>query len=281
LGPRTIVFTLLALIAFAANSLLCRAALATPDIDAASFASIRTVAGAVVLLIIVTFKQDRRPRGDFPSAIALAVYMTGFAHAYLSLSTGTGALILFAAVQITMLGAGLVAGERLHATQWFGLAAALAGLVWLLLPGAAAPSLDGAALMILAGVGWGIYSLRGRGVVAPLQANSGNFLRAVPLVLLAGLPTLSAIDLSRNGVLLAVASGALASALGYAVWYAALPQLAATHAAIVQLAVPVLAALGGVVVLSEQATPRLLVAGAITLGGVGLAIAGRRRWRVA
>jgi drug/metabolite transporter (DMT)-like permease len=207
----------------------------------------------------------------------LCLYAVAFSFAYLSLSTGTGALILFGSVQVTMIAVALASGERPHALEWVGLAIALAGLVALVLPGLTAPPFLGAALMATAGFAWGLYSLLGRGAVDPLGETASNFLRSVPLAAAVSLLTLDQAHLSPRGIVLAVVSGALTSGLGYVVWFAALRGLTATRAATVQLAVPVLAALGGVVTLAETVSLRLALAALLILGGIGLAVAGRRR----
>lgn len=283
-----------ALVAFAANSLLCRAVLGGHAIDPASFAALRVAAGTVTLLALVllrpraaaagtatvgTAETAPAPRlgGDWRAAFFLFAYMAAFAFAYLTLKTGTGALLLFGTVQATMIVVALRSGERPPAAEWLGLALALGGLVYLVLPGLAAPPLVGSLLMVAAGLAWGLYSLRGRGSRDPLADTAGNFARALPLVLAVSLAGLAHARLTPIGALLAAASGALASGLGYVIWYAALPGLKATQAAVLQLAVPVLAALGGVFLLGERVTPRLLVAMALVLGGVGLAIAARTR----
>jgi drug/metabolite transporter (DMT)-like permease len=206
------------------------------------------------------------------SAALLAIYAAPFAVAYLHLSTGTGALILFGSVQATMIAAGLRSGEQPSGREWIGLGIALAGLVFLVLPGVEQASPGGAALMAMAGVAWAGYSLRGRHATAPLADTGGNFLRATPLVALVSLATLSQAHLTTAGIAYAIASGALASGLGYVVWYAALPRLSATRAATIQLAVPVLAAWAGVVVLQEPVTFRLVLSGTAILGGVALAV---------
>jgi drug/metabolite transporter (DMT)-like permease len=269
------------MIAFAANSLLCRMALGTGAIDPASFTSVRLVSGAIMLWLIV--RTTRRPapaaRGDWPAAAMLFVYAVTFSFAYLSLSAGTGALILFGAVQLTMFIVGLRAGEPFPPLAWAGLLLAAAGLVYLLSPGLAAPPLGGALLMLVAGVAWGAYSLRGRGAANPLQITAGNFLYAVPLTLLSSLLFAGDAHASTAGIGLAVASGALASGVGYAIWYAALRGLSATGAATVQLSAPVIAAFGGVLLLSEAITLRLLVASAAVLGGIALVILRRRPGR--
>lgn len=279
---RTAALTLLALVAFAGNSLLCRLALGEGTIDAASFASLRLCSGALVLVALVAGQQGGarwRGAGSWGSALALFLYAVPFSFAYLSLTTGVGALVLFAAVQATMILAGIRSGERPRALEWLGVVLALGGLGVLARPGEMASPAPGLASMALAGVAWGVYSLRGRGGEAPVVATSGNFLRAAPLALLVSLALSPHAHLTVEGALLAVVSGALASGLGYVVWYAALRGLTATRAAVVQLAVPVLAAAGGVWLLNEAVTLRLLVASLLILGGVGVALAAR--WRLA
>lgn len=275
---RLAIITALAMIAFAGNSLLCRAALVDASMDAASFTSIRLLSGAVTLYGLVWLRSGRLAAGgSWPSALALFAYAAGFSFAYLSLRAGTGALLLFGAVQTTMIAYGLAAGERLIGRQTVGLGLAVAGLVGLVLPGVEAPPLHGAILMLGAGVAWGIYSLRGRGAGAPLLETSGNFLRSVPFaaILSVALWSRTRVDLAGAGY--AVASGALASGLGYAVWYTALPFLRATTAATVQLSVPAIAALGGVLWLAEPITPRLVLASAAILGGIALFVLSRTR----
>jgi drug/metabolite transporter (DMT)-like permease len=273
-ATRLISMTALALLAFAANSLLCRAALADGSIDAASFTSIRLIAGAAVLWLIVRIRAgSAASKGNWLSALALFAYAAGFSFAYLKLSTATGALLLFGAVQSTMIGYGLYRGERLRGPQLGGLLLAIGGLVGLLLPGISAPPPLASALMLGAGVAWGIYSLRGKGAGDPLQVTAGNFLRTVPIALILSAATLGDISLQNAaGIGYAIASGALASGLGYAVWYSALPALKASTAASVQLSVPVIAALGGVVLLAEPLSLRLLLASLSILGGIALVI---------
>lgn len=272
---RIVILTAAALTGFAANSLLCRAALLRPgQIDPASFTAVRILSGAVTLAAIVGFRARRVvvPSGHWLSAAALFLYAIAFSCAYVRLTTGTGALILFTVVQLTMLAAALRNGERPSPVQVIGLLLALAGLVILCAPGVRAPDPVGAALMIVAGCAWGAYSLRGRRSGDPLSTTAGNFVCAIPFVLLP-LPFVSpALQLTRSGILLAVASGAIASGLGYTLWYAALPHLTATRAAIVQLSVPLLAAFGGVVLLDEALSARIAVAAVATLGGVVLAM---------
>jgi drug/metabolite transporter (DMT)-like permease len=271
---RTFLLTAIALAAFAANSLLCRLALGEQTIDAASFTLIRVLSGALTLAVLVRFRQRRTTasHADWRATAALMVYMTGFSFAYLSLSAGTGALLLFGAVQLTMFAVALRAGERYSALSWSGLVIAFGGLAWLVAPGVTAPPLPGTVLMLIAGVGWGVYSLRGRSVGDPLAATAANFLRAVPVAALLMLPFLAMIELSATGIALAIASGALASGIGYAVWYAALPALAAGTAATVQLMVPPLTALVGVFLLDEALTLRLVLASAAVLGGIALVV---------
>jgi drug/metabolite transporter (DMT)-like permease len=282
---RTIWLTSLALIAFAANSLLCRLALAQPAIDAASFSLIRLVSGAVTLWLIVVISQAKnaeksakRLDGNWLSALMLFLYVVGFSFAYLSLHTGVGALILFGMVQATMLLSAIISGERPSRMEWLGLLLALAGLVYLMLPGLAAPPLLGSMFMGIAGIAWGGYSLRGRGVTSPLAATMGNFVRAVPLAIIVFIVAIAfkTIHITATGVLPAILSGALASGVGYAVWYAALRKLTATRAATVQLAVPILAAAAGVLFLAETITLRLAIASVLILGGIAMAILGRK-----
>jgi drug/metabolite transporter (DMT)-like permease len=269
---RTTVCTAFALMAFAANSVICRLALGDAAIDAASFSTIRLTSGALVLMLIVGMgaaRNGRKSRGSWISAAMLFLYAVTFSFAYISLTAGSGALILFGSVQATMILAGLRQGERFGWMEWSGLVMALAGLVYLVLPGWEAPSLPGAALMATAGIAWGIYSLRGRGAADPIRVTADNFLRAVPMILLISLAAVPHLHLSLKGASLAVLSGAVTSGLGYVVWYAALRDLTATRAASVQLLVPVIAALGGVIFLSEQISLRLVVSSAMIIGGVG------------
>ena len=271
----TAALTALALVAFAANSVLCRLALREGAIGAPAFTALRLGAGALVLLPFLRARGPREPWSP-RSALALALYALGFSFAYLALDAGLGALLLFGAVQGTMIGVGLARGERPGALRWLGIALAAAGVVVLVRPGGGAPAPRGALLMLAAGVAWGAYSLLGRGAPAPARASARNFLLAAPLglavwALAPGSPTTLA------GALLAVTSGALTSGLGYVLWYAALRGHSATSAAVVQLLVPLLAALAGVLLLGEHATPRLWTSAALTLGGVGLAVVARAR----
>jgi drug/metabolite transporter (DMT)-like permease len=266
-----LMLTGLAMIAFAGNSLLCRMAFVHTRIDAASFTSIRLLSGAVVLWLIVSAKGEKiSDAGSWRSALALFAYAACFSFAYTSLSASTGALLLFGAVQATMIGFGLWQGERLRRRQLAGLALAAAGLFALLLPGLSAPPLLPALLMVGAGMAWAVYSLRGKGNTNPTLTTAGNFLRAVPFAAGLSVATLSHLSIDVAGTLYAMASGALASAVGYAIWYTALRGLHATSAAAVQLSVPVIAALGGVALLGEAVTLRLVLTSTAILGGIAL-----------
>ena len=274
----TVGLTVAALVAFAANSLLCRLALGAERIDAASYTSLRLASGALVLWAIAALsgRGSAGSRGGaWTSAAMLFLSAGAFSFAYLTLDAGMGALILFGAVQVTMIFVGLREGHRPHWLEWLGLVTAFAGLVYLVAPGISAPSPLGALLMAVAGVAWGLYSLRGRGAGDPVADTAANFARAVPFAVVLSLILMPRIEISPGGVWLAVLSGALASGLGYVLWYAALRGLTSTRAAVVQLSVPVLAAAGGVLWLDEALTQRLLVASVVVLGGVGLAILGR------
>jgi drug/metabolite transporter (DMT)-like permease len=279
--PRTVLLTAVAMIAFAANSLLCRQALLHTAIDPASFTTVRLVSGALMLWALTRAgRAGREGAGNGLSALCLFTYAAAFSFAYVSLPAATGALLLFGSVQASMIGAGLWRGERLHRVRIAGLLLAGAGLVVLLLPGLAAPPLAGALLMVLAGAAWGAYSLRGRGAGNPLAVTAGNFLRAslLAVLLLAARRLFDAqhAAIDGPGAAYAAASGALASGLGYSIWYRVLPQLKATVAAAVQLSVPVITALGGLVLLAEPLTLRLALASAAILGGIALVV--QRRW---
>lgn len=262
--------TVLALLAFAANSLLCRLALGGALIDAASFTTVRLAAGAITLALIVAprWRAHGRAKADWRAVAMLFAYMAFFSFAYLTLSAGTGALILFGAVQLTMLIIGLRNGERFPTLSWVGLALAFLGLVYLVSPGLTAPDPLGAALMTIAGIAWGCYSLLGRGAADPIEATANNFILSVPLAIAVSLLFINRLHGSWEGIALAATSGAITSGLGYVIWYAALRRLTATRAAVVQLAVPVIAACGGVILLSEAITMRLLLASVATLGGI-------------
>ena len=266
----------LALLAFAGNSLLCRAALRESQIDADSFTAIRLCSGALVLYLLVRARPGLPAgQGSWASALALFAYAAAFSFAYLSLPAGTGALLLFGAVQASMIAWGYIKGERLRGLQLAGLTLGIGGLVGLLLPGLSAPPLVGSLLMIGAGVAWGAYSLRGKGAGDPTRVTAGNFLRTVPMALLLSALTLSQARVDAAGTAYAVASGAITSGLGYALWYGALPALRSSTAATLQLSVPVIAAVGGIVLLGEPPTLRLLLAALAILGGIGLVIRSR------
>lgn len=292
---RLFILTLLAMIAFASNSLLCRAALKQTSIDAASFTLVRIISGAAALWLITKirgrlivdgtasplvdgpFTNPGKYAGNWPSALALFIYAAAFSFAYNNLSAGTGALLLFGAVQATMILWGLRKGERLNAIQIVGLAVAVTGLVVLLFPGLSAPPVGGSILMLGAGVAWGIYSLRGKAAGDPVSATAGNFLRAVPLAAIVSIILLPWARLDRAGAGYAVLSGAIASGLGYVIWYTALSdsmpvRLGPASAATVQLSVPVLAATGGILLLGEPITLRYLLASIAVLGGIALVV---------
>ncbi|WP_077001962.1 DMT family transporter [Variovorax sp. KK3] len=281
-------FTTVAMLAFAANSLLCRMALQQRGIDPASFGSIRLVSGALALTLILRLRggsanPDKSAaaaapaKADWLAVTMLFAYVAFFSFAYLILPAGTGALILFGAVQLTMFCVGLRAGEMFGALAWSGFVLAIGGLVYLMSPGLAAPPPLGALLMALAGVAWGVYSLRGRGVADPLAATGRNFVRAAPMALVLSLVLAAQAHADRSGIALAIASGAITSGLGYVVWYSALPRLGALLAATVQLSVPPIAAFGGVLFLAEPVTPRLALASVAILGGIALVLFGRTR----
>ena len=276
---RTFFLTVLAMAAFAGNSLLCRLALKNTNIDAASFTAVRLVSGALVLWLVTRqFRPDQPGKGNWLSALALFAYAAAFSFAYISLPAGAGALLLFGAVQATMIGYGLWSGERLRPLQTAGLALALGGLSGLLLPGASAPPLAASGLMIGAGMAWGIYSLRGRGAGDPTRVTAGNFLRAAPfaIALSLGVFLSGGVSFDAAGLGYAALSGAVTSGLGYAIWYTALPALKATTAATVQLSVPVIAALGGIAFLGEPVTLRLVLASGAILGGIALVVLQKR-----
>lgn len=276
---RILALTSLSMLAFAGNSLLCRLALQQSQLDAGSFTTIRLVSGALVLWLVARkFRGGQTGSGNWPSAFALFIYAAAFSFAYVRLPTATGALLLFGAVQATMISYGLYKGERLQPLQRIGLALALSGLLGLLLPGISAPPLGGSVLMLGAGVAWGVYSLRGKGAGDPTRVTAGNFLRAAPIAIALSLLMLGLqrVTLDAAGIGYALASGALTSGLGYAIWYTAVPALKATTAATVQLSVPVLAALGGIVFLGEAVTLRLGLASLAILGGIALVVLQKR-----
>lgn len=275
---RTLLLTTLAMLAFAGNSLLCRVALRDTSIDPASFTALRLLAGALVLGLLLRLRQGPSAiSGDWRGAVALFAYAAAFSYAYVNLDAGAGALLLFAAVQLSMIAWGLIKGERLTPLQALGWALALAGLVGLLLPGASTPALAASLLMVLSGIAWGAYSLLGRGSGDPLAATAGNFIRTLPITAVLCLVALPSLEWDGPGIVYALLSGGLTSGLGYAIWYAALPRLAATQAASIQLSVPLLTALAGSLLLSEPLTGRLLIAGLAILGGIVLVLRARNR----
>jgi drug/metabolite transporter (DMT)-like permease len=270
---RLLFLTALAMLAFAGNSLLCRLALKTTAIDAASFTAIRLVSGALILALILRARRTRPTAGgSWTMAAMLFAYAAFFSFAYRDLTAATGALLLFGSVQLSMLGWALSRGERLRGLQLAGLAIAVAGLVYLLLPGLAAPPPLAAALMIGAGMAWAVYSVLGKGAGEPIAGTGGNFVRSVAFAAVLALAALSHEQLDRMGMIYAVASGAITSGLGYVLWYAALPSFTTSAAAIIQLSVPAIATLGGALLLAEPVGARVLVASAAILGGIALTI---------
>jgi drug/metabolite transporter (DMT)-like permease len=274
-----LLLTTIAMLAFAANSLLCRLALGAGLIDAASFTAVRVLSGAAMLglIILPQYRLQGRPKPNWRAVAMLFAYMIFFSIAYLSLGAGTGALILFGAVQLTMFAFALRGGERLPARGWIGFSSAAFGLLYLVSPGATAPDPAGAVMMTVAGIAWGVYSLYGRGIADPLATTAGNFLYCVPAVIVISLAFLGGSHSSAAGLLLAAASGAVASGLGYAIWYSALGGLTASRAATVQLSVPIIAAFGGTFLLAEPVSARLILASLATLGGIGLVLLPRQR----
>jgi drug/metabolite transporter (DMT)-like permease len=271
-----VIITAFTLVAFAANSLLCRMALGGRLIDPVSFTTIRLVSGALALILIIRLSGEsnkpQQAKGSWGSGLALFAYAAAFSLAYVSLSTGMGALILFGSVQVTMISFALKSGEKLGPVQWIGLAAAIGGFIYLVMPGISAPDPLGALLMCISGIAWGVYSIRGKGVSTPVVMTAGNFTRSAPMAIIAGAIAFSSVHLELFGVLLALVSGVITSGLGYVLWYKALRSLTTTQASAVQLIVPVIAAFGGVAFLSEQVSMRLIAGSALILGGVALAI---------
>ncbi|MCY1279822.1 EamA-like transporter family protein [compost metagenome] len=280
-STRTLLLTVLAMLAFAGNSLLCRLALKATSIDAVSFTGIRILSGALMLGLLLRFRGGARIGGDWRGAAALFVYAAAFSYAYVQLDAGAGALLLFGAVQVSMILAGLLRGERLAGQALLGFLLALGGLLAQLLPGASAPPLEGALLMLLAGVAWGLYSLLGRRGGDPLAVTTGNFLRAIPFAALLALAFHSQLRLDTAGLIYALLSGAATSGIGYAIWYSALPGLSAIQGASVQLSVPILATLSGAVVLGEHISSRLLLVSLAVLGGIALILLAKARAPVA
>ncbi|MCG6935623.1 MAG: DMT family transporter [Proteobacteria bacterium] len=275
---KTLIFTSLALIAFAANSVLCRLALGEKTIDASSFTTIRLLSGAIVLLLITGISNNKSKattKGSWSASLMLFLYAITFSFAYITLDTGTGALILFGSVQITMILLSLISGNRLHIIEWTGITISFAGFVYLILPGVSTPSTTGFLLMTTAGIAWGIYTLKGRGSNNPLTDTAYNFFRTIPLVIILAIVTMQNAQYSFEGIVLAVLSGGIASGIGYAIWYVALGGLSSTQAAVVQLLVPVIAAFGGVIFVSEVVTLRLTISATMILGGILMVVLGR------
>lgn len=278
---KAIFLTAFALVAFAFNSILCRMALRGGEADAAGFTIVRIASGAITLIVISYLAGSGkgshiRERGNWISAFFLFAYAICFSFAYLGLTAGTGALILFGSVQLTMIVVSLIRGDRPKRLEWFGLIVAAGGLVYLVFPGLTSPPLTSSLLMAAAGAAWGGYTLRGRGSSSPLADTTGNFVLAVPMAIIVAVVYWSGIHLSKEGIVLAMLSGAVASGIGYTVWYAALKFHSATSAAVLQLSVPAIAAAGGIVFLAESATTRLYIAASLILGGILLTIFGRK-----
>jgi drug/metabolite transporter (DMT)-like permease len=279
---KTSLLTGLALIAFAANSVLCRLALGNGAIDASSFTAIRLLSGAVALFIILSLKgsikesnKGTSSKGSWSAAFTLFLYAITFSYAYLSVDTGTGALILFGSVQITMIILSLISGTRLHFIEWSGVILAFTGFIYLVLPNITTPSIDGFMLMTVSGISWGIYTLKGRGSKNPLMDTTYNFLRTIPFVVLLAVFTLQNMAYSSEGIVLALISGAITSGVGYTIWYIALGGLSSTQAAVIQLSVPVIAAIGGVIFVSETISIRLVISATIVLSGILMVVLGK------
>lgn len=274
---RALIFTAVAMLAFAGNSIICRLALVDGSVDPGTFTAVRLLAGAVTLLLILSLrpgKSDLKRHGSWQSAAHLFIYAICFSYAYVDLGTGTGALILFGCVQATMIIMALKSGDRPHTAEWLGWTIAGCGFVWLLLPGVNAPSIQGTVLMALAGIGWGLYSIRGKGESDPLASTTSNFVRCLAPALVVAVIVIGRelIHVSKYGIVLAALSGALTSGIGYAIWYAALPGLTTMQAALVQLSVPAIAAFGGVLLVAEPLSARLVVSGILVIGGISIAL---------
>lgn len=272
---RTILFTILALLAFAANSIICRAALKDQTIDPGSFTMIRLLSGAIVLLFLIQIdikKKESRSNGSWSSAFILFAYATAFSFAYVTLDTATGAVIAFGAVQITMITASIIQGHHPKTSEWIGILVSISGFLYLLLPGASSPSLKGFILMTASGICWGLYTLKGRNSENPLRDTAYNFTRTIPFLFMVLIFSYSSFKITLNGFLLAVFSGAITSGLGYTIWYVALRGLRSIQASIVQLLVPVIAALGGFLFLGETINSRVFISSLLILGGIFLLI---------
>lgn len=275
---KTITLTCLALIALSANSVLCRLALENDAIDASSFTVLRLLSGAIVLLIIISTTRNTAvtsSRGSWSASFMLFLYAITFSYAYISLDTGTGALILFGSVHITMILLSHISGTRLHITEWFGVIIAFAGFIYLILPGITTPSFIGFLLMTVAGIAWGIYTLKGHGSKSPLMDTAYNFFRTIPFVVLLAISTFNNINYTSEGILLALLSGGITSGIGYTIWYIVLGGLSSTQAAALQLTIPVIAAIGGVIFVSEAITFRLIISATMVLGGILIVVLGK------
>jgi len=283
---KTSFLTSLALIAFAANSVLCRLALGNEAIDAPSFTGIRLVSGAIALFIILTIKgkisepkikasKGMESKGSWTASLALFLYAITFSYAYLSIDTGTGALILFGSVQITMIVLSIISGTRLHPIEWLGLVCAFTGFVYPILPSITTPSINGLILMTISGISWSIYTLKGRSSINPLMDTAYNFSRTIPFVAILAIFTLPNLSYTSEGIMLALVSGAVTSGLGYTIWYIALGGLSSTQAAVTQLSVPVIAAIGGVIFVSEPMTLRLIISASLVLSGILMVVLGK------
>ncbi|TLU64084.1 DMT family transporter [Thalassotalea litorea] len=282
----TWLYTSVALIAFAANSILCRLALKDEAIDPSSFTSIRLLSGVVMFIVLLAFPRNGKKHNmqllsfsgkNFLAAGTLFIYAIGFSYAYITLDTGTGALILFGTVQLTMIGIGFIRGEKLHVFDGAGIFIAFGGLIYLLYPTISTPNMSGALYMVIAGVAWGVYTVLGRASAAPLTDTANNFIWTMPLVIVLFIFTVTSANITVKGAFLAVLSGAFASALGYSVWYKALNTLGNIQAAVLQLSVPVIAAIGGVLFVFESITIRLMLSSLMVLGGILLVILRKSR----
>jgi len=275
--------TMLALIAFAANSILCRLALYEGLMDAGSFTAVRLMSGALMLGLIFSLRKQQQQQhnlqssGSWLASLLLFIYAITFSYAYIALDIATGALILFAAGQMTLILAALFLGSRLSLLEWLGLLLAFSGFIYLMLPSATTPSWGGFVLMSISGVAWGFYTLMGKGSIQPLADTTSNFMRSIPMVILLMLFSFEYTHLNAQGLLYAVLSGAIASGVGYTIWYMALEKLQTIHAAVVQLLVPVLAALGGMMLLSEPITIQFIISSMIILSGILLVILQRNK----
>lgn len=281
---KTLLYTCIALIAFAGNSVLCRLALKGDEIDATSFTAIRLISGSILLVILVMFKNRSKvnlSEGSWLSSFSLFLYALTFSYAYISLNTGVGALILFGAVQLTMVIMSIFKGKMLSIGEWIGLLIAFSGLTYLLLPSASAPSLTGFILMVISGIAWGVYTLAGRGASNPLQLTANNFIRTIPFVLITVIALVmfntEPLNITAGGLMLAIISGAITSGLGYAIWYQALNGLSINQAAILQLTVPIIAAFGGILFLSEDITAQLIISSLLVLGGIFISLMTNKR----